>query len=299
MPYPNEHACRLKDPGDFQSDSMKRMHRNHEGKDYSIIMGRLMGEDTMTEQAYRYGKDAWTTSEAQAHCRSHGGTFEAASENKAATGFEIRSFALEELRIETIGDMPHIRGHAAVFNQMSEPISGMFREIIQPGAFKKTLQEADVRALFNHDPNYVLGRSSAGTLFLTEDRKGLAVDIVPPDTQWARDLMVSMNRGDIKEMSFGFKVPEGKDKWSRIQDPESGLAIPLRKVLETRLFDVSPTTFPAYTQTDAAVRAAIQALQFDLPPEPPQEEHSEEEPPKQHSLLVIAKRRLQLLELRR
>ncbi len=95
------------------------------------------------------------------------------------------------------------------------------------------------------------------------------------------------------------KVPEGKDQWSRIADPSSGLAIPLRKVLEAKLFDVSPTTFPAYPQTDAAVRAAIQALQYYLPSEPPQEEHSEEEPPKQHSALAIAKRRLQLLELRR
>lgn len=79
-PYPNEHACRLRNPDDFEDDSFKRTEREHEGKKYSVIMGRLKGEDTMTEQAYRYDKDVWTEKEAEAHCDDHDGTFEAASE---------------------------------------------------------------------------------------------------------------------------------------------------------------------------------------------------------------------------
>jgi len=79
-PYPNEHACRLRDPGDFQSDSFRRTQREHEGKQYFVIMGRLRGQETMTEQAYRYPKDTWTADAARGHCRSHDGrVFEPAS----------------------------------------------------------------------------------------------------------------------------------------------------------------------------------------------------------------------------
>lgn len=77
-PFENEHACRLRDPADFQDDSFRRTIRKHDGKEYSVIMGKLKGEDTMTEQAYRYKKDIWTASEARAHCKDHKGKFEPA-----------------------------------------------------------------------------------------------------------------------------------------------------------------------------------------------------------------------------
>jgi hypothetical protein len=82
-PYPNEHSCRLRDPDDFQDGSFRRVTRRHEGKEYGVIMGRLVGEDTMTEQAYRYGKDTWSADEAQSHCEAHDGSFEAASRDAA------------------------------------------------------------------------------------------------------------------------------------------------------------------------------------------------------------------------
>jgi len=77
-PFPNEHSCRLKDPKDFKPESFRRTTRKHNGKEYSVIMGRLKGETTMTEQAYRYNKKIWTASEAKSHCKDHKGTFEAA-----------------------------------------------------------------------------------------------------------------------------------------------------------------------------------------------------------------------------
>jgi len=83
-PYPNEHSCRLRDPGDFEDGSFRRTTREHEGKKYSIIMGRLQGEDTMTEQAYRYGKDTWSAADARSHCKSHDGTFEGAANEEDA-----------------------------------------------------------------------------------------------------------------------------------------------------------------------------------------------------------------------
>lgn len=81
-PYPNEHACRLRDPGDFQSDSFRRVSREHDGKTYAVIMARLMGETTMTEQAYRYPTADWLASEAKSHCEDHDGRFEAAAEKR-------------------------------------------------------------------------------------------------------------------------------------------------------------------------------------------------------------------------
>lgn len=78
-PYPNEHACRLRDPDDFDDDSFRRTEREHEGKKYSVISGKLEGEDTMTEQAYRYNKEVWTAGEAKTHCKDHDGKFEPAS----------------------------------------------------------------------------------------------------------------------------------------------------------------------------------------------------------------------------
>jgi len=158
---------------------------------------------------------------------------------------EERTFQIE-LRTEK-GDSPKIRGYASVFNQWSEDLGG-FREVVKQGALKKTIKEADVRALFNHDPNYVLGRNKAGTLSLEEDDKGLAIEIDPPDTQWARDLVTSIDRGDIDQMSFGFRTV--KDNW--IDEKDENLQ---RELLEVELFDVSPVTYPAYPQTTVGVRS--------------------------------------------
>jgi uncharacterized protein len=139
-------------------------------------------------------------------------------------------------------------GHAAVFNERTD-IGGWFDEVIESGAFKSSIKKDDVRALFNHDENYVLGRNKAGTLKLSEDDHGLKVKIEPPDTQYARDLAVSIERGDINQMSFAFQVLD--EEWIRGEKKEADL----RKIKKVRLFDVSPVTFPAYEGTDIAMRS--------------------------------------------
>lgn len=84
-PFANEHACRLRSPDAFQAESFVRVTREHEGKRYSIIQGRLTGEDTLTDQAYRYPKDTWDVDQARAHCESHDGIeFEPASGEESA-----------------------------------------------------------------------------------------------------------------------------------------------------------------------------------------------------------------------
>ncbi|MGB5689249.1 MAG: HK97 family phage prohead protease [Woeseiaceae bacterium] len=162
---------------------------------------------------------------------------------------ERRNFAVDELRVMRASDKsPRIVGHAAVFDSMSENLGG-FREIIKPGAFAKAVEQDDVRALWNHNPDHVLGRNRAGTLSLREDDTGLAVDIDAPDTQVARDLMLSIERGDVSEMSFGFRVRAGGSSWDEDENGEI-----IRTLTDVSLFDVSPVTYPAYPETDAAVR---------------------------------------------
>ncbi len=196
-------------------------------------------------------------------------------ELKSATpAVERRSWPIQGLEIRQVdGEPATITGYAAVFDSPSQPLGGgAFVEKVRRGAFKKTIKEADVRALWNHDPNYVLGRNTAGTLSLAEDQRGLAVEIKPPDTQWSRDLMTTMQRGDVDQMSFGFQIVQ--EAWNQqVQPPE-------RTLTEVKLFDVSVVTFPAYPATEAAVRSAIDVLRGYLPPEPSQDAHSaQEEPP--------------------
>lgn len=144
-----------------------------------------------------------------------------------------------------------IVGHGAVFNQLSSDLGG-FREQIAPGAFRESLEKQDCFALFNHSRDFVLGRSGAGTARFREDDQGLAYEIDTPDTTWARDLVVSIERGDISQSSFGFRVESEDDEtWSVCEDGQV-----VRTLHRVRLFDAGPVTMAAYPQTDAAVRSA-------------------------------------------
>lgn len=152
-----------------------------------------------------------------------------------------------ELRaIEGENGLRKISGYAAVFEKLSEDL-GYFREKIQPGAFKNTIKADDIRALWNHDSNYILGRNRSGTLSMSEDDHGLKIEIDPPDAQWARDLMTSIERGDVDQMSFGFRTIT--DSWQLVDGED------IRTLIEVKLFDVSPVTFPAYPDTEVGLRS--------------------------------------------
>lgn len=166
------------------------------------------------------------------------------------TSEERRSFAAPvERRAADEGKMT-VAGYAAVFGEQTD-IGGDFKEIIAPGAFTQTLRTADVRALFGHDTGRVLGRVSAGTLRLKEDKKGLAVEIDLPDTSDGRDVQVLIERGDISGMSFGFIVT--KQEWDETGD------IPVRTIEQVDLIEVSIVTFPAYDGTSIAMRSLEEA----------------------------------------
>ena len=104
-----------------------------------------------------------------------------------------------------------------------------------------------MRALWDHDAKYVLGRNTAGTLALEEDARGLRIVATPPNTTWAADLMTMMKRGDVNQMSFGFYVRE--DEWADVD------GVLIRTLRDVDLFDVSIVSYPAYVETSAEARA--------------------------------------------
>lgn len=167
-------------------------------------------------------------------------------------GREVRTYEIAALRAEPVDGIVagRVAGHAAVFG-VEAIINGLFREVIRPGAFTDSIGRDDVRMLINHDPNLIVGRNRAGTLTLREDETGLAIEAMLPNTSYGRDLAVSVKRGDITQMSFAFSVEDGGESWNRSAD-----ALPLRVVTQARLWDVSAVTYPAFTTTDLALRAA-------------------------------------------
>lgn len=172
-------------------------------------------------------------------------------ERRTMTGVEIRA---ED------GKPTKIVGYAAVFSSLSEELYG-FREMVMPGAFDRALKEKhDVRALVNHDENQILGRTKAGTLTLSVDKRGLKAEIEPADTQAARDAVTSVKRGDLDGMSFAFRTLT--DAW-RTQDGEQ-----IRELLDLELVDVSVVAFPAYPATTVSARALEQAKAAAAPPIP-------------------------------
>ncbi|MFQ5439684.1 MAG: HK97 family phage prohead protease [Paracoccaceae bacterium] len=149
-----------------------------------------------------------------------------------------------------------ITGHAAVYYDGSKSTEyELWRgavERIMPGAFDRAIGDNgdDVRALFNHDPDHLLGRTGAKTLMLSSDDKGLRYEIDPPDTNIGRDVMASIERRDLTGSSFSFIVLE--ETWRK--DDDANLEI--REVNDVQLFDVCPVTFPAYAATTADSRDA-------------------------------------------
>lgn len=203
---------------------------------------------------------------------------------------ELRTLPLMELRVQRTDDVSVIEGHAAVFDKWSETLGGIFpfKEKVKRGAFMDSLDKDDIRALFNHDPNYVLGRNKSGTLELREDAEGLLVRITPPNTQWARDLQVSIERGDINQMSFGFTVEE--DEWRS----EDGYDV--RELRKVKLYDVSPVTYPAYTATDVGVRGMESYKEYRSKIENAEKAAQEQaEKAKQKALLECLKKKFKII----
>jgi len=152
-----------------------------------------------------------------------------------------------------------ISGYASVSNQLSSNLGG-FREKISPGAFSECLNsDPDVRHLIDHDPAKILGRTKAGTLRLKEDDHGLHFECDLPDTTVAKDLTVSIARGDISQCSFGFYCEE--DFWA--EDKKTGDMI--RTITKATVFDTSCVSYPAYEGTSVNLRSLFPEDKGNMP----------------------------------
>jgi HK97 family phage prohead protease len=155
------------------------------------------------------------------------------------TTLELRSASGNDSGREAVG-------YAAMFGVRSD-VGGYWTEEIAAGAFAKSLKEDDVLALHSHDTGRVVGRTGAGTLSLREDDKGLAFENELPNTTDGNDLVISIDRGDIPGMSFGFIAT--KQEWDETVDP------PHRTIIEARIFEITYTAFPQYPETEVGLRS--------------------------------------------
>lgn len=163
-----------------------------------------------------------------------------------------------EVSLDEDTDNGHIQGLAAPFNtatMIGEKPWG-FREQIAPGAFTKTLREADVVLLADHDPSKPMARKSAGTLRLDEAEGGLQIDANTVDTTYALDVRKNIKAGLVRGMSFGFEVV--KDAWTDDEgNPSDAQNGTNRELREVKLHEVSTVTFPAYPSTNVSARDAV------------------------------------------
>jgi len=171
---------------------------------------------------------------------------------------ERRSAKLIEARSDKDDYGPRIIGTAAVYEVACDPIMG-FEETVRRGFFNPVLGKSDTVCIFNHDNNWVLGRTTSHllpngkhTLELEDGADGLHFICYPPDTVFARTALANIERGDVQSCSFQFTIAE--DEWGGTPDK------PTRELVACdRLFDVSPVTFAAYPATYVDIRTALAA----------------------------------------
>ncbi|PHM51773.1 HK97 family phage prohead protease [Xenorhabdus sp. KK7.4] len=153
--------------------------------------------------------------------------------------FEIRTASLS-------ASDKKLTGYVIKWNSRSQVLWDEFVEQFSPNAFSASLvASADVRALYEHDHMNLLGRTTSGTLQLSEDTTGLRFELTPPDTQLGRDVLALVERGDISGMSFGFRAV--KDQWNTSQTPY------IRTVLEAELREITITSLPAYPESGVEI----------------------------------------------
>jgi HK97 family phage prohead protease len=170
---------------------------------------------------------------------------------------ETRFTGFIESRVTKDADeRQHITGYVTVYNSLSDPIFN-FREEIMPGAFTDSLDDdTPKRSYFNHNPDMILGNSENGTASFVEDRRGVFLDAIPPETRAAQDVVKLIEGGYVNHASFAFVADE--DKWAGTAEK------PIRKVVRGRFFEGGPVSDPAYPQTTMDVRTLYRNLGLDI-----------------------------------
>jgi len=239
------HHLPVKDKGLFVETSFRTIDIS---KDEGIkaVIGKLKSDpDGSTHvQQYLFDVDKWSMSEAEKWVSDH----------KKRSGWEKRSFNTD-FRISIDNKIATLSGIAVPYNTLSaNPITGFplgAKERILPGAFKRSIESGrNIFMLWNHEMKYVFGRTSNGMLRLTEDENGVRFENNPPDVQWVKDLIPSIKRGDISNMSFSFTENDNGGSWVR-EEKEY-----IRNVRDATLFEISVVTFPVYESTSVYSRAS-------------------------------------------
>ena len=177
---------------------------------------------------------------------------------------EIRMSTTDlEIREQQENNTKTISGYAVRWDQPSIPIMGMFEERFSKGAFTESLTNDKQKALWSHNPGCVLGSTKNNTLRINEDDIGLRFEVDLPDNSWGNDAYISIKRGDVDGVSFGFKSPKDGNSWDD-SDPN----MIKRTITKAKLFEISPTPFPAYPQSQVQARNIDSIYQ----------EHREEQP---------------------
>lgn len=164
---------------------------------------------------------------------------------------ERRTLKMQDAKVRQLDGKRYLEGYFSVFNKPYQVFPD-WEETIAPGAFRGFLASGqDVKVLWNHNPDIVLGSTAAGTASLREDDVGLFGSVlVNENDQDALNAFARVDRGDVDGCSFGFDVQRQEESW------DNGTYI--TRILEVSpLYEVSPCTFPAYTDTSITARAKI------------------------------------------
>jgi len=250
-PYPNEHSCRLKPPN-YKKYARKNCYKKHDDKCIDFIFG-IISADESELQAMRYPTDIWTEDAARAHCKENDGTFEPAEKEEDSVKdneIEVRHIPMGEMRAVTDEDGKMVvEGYAIVYNREGD-IWGD-KEIILSGAATEALKVEDQYYLWQHDPSIPLARKKIGTLTAKEDKDGVFIKAIFPDTQSGKDHYQDIASGLVDKQSFAFRVAD--DEWKR--ETIDGMEFWKRYIKRfAEIPEFSAVTFPAYTDTTLQTR---------------------------------------------
>lgn len=240
----NTISISVMDPGLFVDNSFV-VAEGIDGKDIQAVSGKLRSDPDgfAPVQEYRFAADKFSRTEAEKWVHDH----------SRRPGMERRSFDSMVGYSKEEHNVVRLRGLAIPYGQLSDnPIQGMpgMKERILPGAFKRSLESGkDVMMLWNHELKYIFGRTTRGTLKLSEKTDGVHFENDPPDSGWSKDLLPSIKRGDYSNMSFSFT-----DDVRPFLTMENGKYV--RNVSQATLHEISLVPYAVYETTSIGARSA-------------------------------------------
>lgn len=269
MPYPNEHAARVVQPSEFIDGSFRRKQIR---QGIAIVVGKLKSDSgSMTTQAYRFNVRYFSAADSKQWLKDHDIqyiSFEPATETEEKNindpdEIRIQNELKEEFRYITDKEyiqrvaydsdenkQVFVEGMGIVYNSKTEIYPGIFESIL-PGAFSESLSSfRTVKSFINHKPSEILSTTrSEPALEILDGENFLEFSAPIPPTTYGKDLIINLERGNIKGASFSFSISENGDHYKKL--PDGSLH---RTIVEAEIYEVGPVTNPAYEQTEVNLR---------------------------------------------